>query len=426
VRLALVTAGSRGDVQPLVALTLGLRRAGHEVRLVTFAGFRDLAAGYGVDIRPLSGDVREVAETPEVKELFRVRNPLRLWSRLVELAAPRAATFIAEVLAACEGVDAVGLSGLAFFLADGVAEKLGVPLFGAGLGPMCPSRRVQSHLLPPWLGRLPGGAALSHRLATWILMTAFGGLANRTRREVLALPPRKRGVLRRPSWSAMPLVLGYSPCVLPRPGDWPERVAVTGYWFLDEPAGWEPPPQLVDFLATGPPPVCVGFGSMTTRTPEVDGQVAVEALARTGQRGVLLTGWAGLLRRSLPETVIAVESAPHSWLFPRCAAVVHHGGAGTTGAALRAGVPSVVVPFAFDQPFWGDRVRALGCGPAPVPHRRLSVRRLVPAVGAALHPATAARARSLGARIRAEDGPTRAAEFLAGVGLGRTSANYSR
>ena len=174
----------------------------------------------------------------------------------------------------------------------------------------------------------------------------------------------------------MPVLYAYSPTLLPPP-DWPSRFHVTGAWFLDPPPDWQPPPDLVAFLEGGPPPVYVGFGSMTSADPDATLALVLDALSRAGQRGVLLHGWAGLgTGRELPDTVFALDDVPHSWLFPRMAALVHHGGAGTTVAGLRAGIPSVVTPLTADQPSWGRIVHRLGAGPRPIPFRRLTATRL--------------------------------------------------
>lgn len=193
-------------------------------------------------------------------------------------------------------------------------------------------------------------------------------------------------------------------------GEW---IQVTGYWFLDRPAGWQPTAELVDFIEAGPPPVYVGFGSMNNREAEVMARTVVDALAMAKQRAVIATGWGSLGDAALPETVFKVDAVPHDWLFPRMAAVVHHGGAGTTAEGLRAGVPSVIVPFIVDQPFWGARIRALGVGPDPIPLRRLTAGRLAQAIrSAATDPGMRQRARHLGAALRAEDGLACAVKLL--------------
>ena len=152
---------------------------------------------------------------------------------------------------------------------------------------------------------------------------------------------------------------------------------------------------------------------MGGRNPQQLAEVALQALASSGQRGLLLTGWGGLRPKSAPDNVFVVDSAPHSWLFPRMAAVVHHGGAGTTAEGLRAGVPSVIVPFVLDQPFWGARIKALGVGPAPIPKKQLTADRLAAAISAAVtDSAMRQRAAACGAAIRAENGVSNAVALI--------------
>ena len=210
-----------------------------------------------------------------------------------------------------------------------------------------------------------------------------------------------------------PMIAGYSPAVFPKPTDWPAWVHVTGYWFLNAEAGWQPPAALVDFLQAGPAPVYIGFGSMAGRNPEQRAETAIKALERSGQRGILLTGWGGLQAGDLPDFVFAVDSVPHDWLFPQMAAVVHHGGAGTTAAGLRAGAPTVIVPFFGDQPFWGRRVAELGVGTRPIAQKQLSVERLAAAIRtAACDLDMRRRAQELSQRIGREDGIGRAVEVF--------------
>ena len=213
----------------------------------------------------------------------------------------------------------------------------------------------------------------------------------------------------------LPSIYCFSSAVLPRPADWDADQHITGYWFLDRDSGWRPPAGLVDFLEAGPPPICVGFGSMGCGKPgEVAGMV-MEALARSGQRGVLLTGWGGMHLADLPDSIYTADVMPYGWLFPRMAAVVHHGGAGTTAECLRSGVPSINVPFFADQPFWARRVHALGVGPKHIPRRRLSGARLAEAITTAVGDAgMRERAAALGRRLRGENGVCRAVELITG------------
>ena len=187
---------------------------------------------------------------------------------------------------------------------------------------------------------------------------------------------------------------------------------VTGYWFLDNPPGWQPPGELVTFLGSGPPPVFVGFGSSPFPEPETATQLVMRALARAGRRGVILSGGSGLAVGRLAEEILSVDFVPHNWLFSRVCAAVHHGGAGVTGEALRAGLPTVVIPVWTDQPFWARRVFELGVGPRPIPARRLTEDALAGAILATESREMRSRAAALGKKIRGEDGVARAVQVI--------------
>jgi UDP:flavonoid glycosyltransferase YjiC (YdhE family) len=188
---------------------------------------------------------------------------------------------------------------------------------------------------------------------------------------------------------------------------------VTGYWFLEQPASWQPPAALVDFLASGPPPVYVGFGSMSNQNAQEVAQLVVNALSQVEARGILLSGWGGLSELQESDTIYSLDFAPHDWLFPQMALVIHHGGAGTVATSLCAGVPMVVVPFLPDQLFWGQRIHELGAGPQPIMRQELTVERLVETIRTTIRdPEMKLRARTLGQRIRAEDGVTRAVNVI--------------
>jgi UDP:flavonoid glycosyltransferase YjiC (YdhE family) len=208
-------------------------------------------------------------------------------------------------------------------------------------------------------------------------------------------------------------MLGFSPAVVHPPRDWPPDVRVTGYWICEEPPGWKPPDGLTAFLDSGPAPVYIGFGSMPDAEVCKTTRMVVDALRIAGARGVLLGGWSGLGGESLPETVIRVDSIPHAWLFPLTAAVVHHGGAGTTAAGLRAGVPSILLPYAADQYFWAKRVEKLGVGPKSVSYHRLSTEKLAGKIKQAVSDGEMRkRAAAFGIRIASEDGVSTAVKWI--------------
>jgi sterol 3beta-glucosyltransferase len=211
----------------------------------------------------------------------------------------------------------------------------------------------------------------------------------------------------------LPVLHCYSQQVITRPDDWPDHAYVTGYWWLDETNNWQPPADLEAFLANETPPVYVGFGSMIAEDPARVTRIVIEALTQSGQRGVIASGWGGIRPADLPPSIYLLKEAPHDWLFPRMSALVHHGGAGTTAAGLRAGKPTVICPFIADQPFWGNRVAVLGAGPKPIPQKKLNVDDLAAAIRtAATDQAMRTRSEALGAKLRAEDGVAQAVQII--------------
>ena len=413
-KITIIAPGSRGDVQPYVALGTGLRAAGHTVCVLTTHDFQSLVTSYGLEFVGIGGSAEAQAQQ-QMQGLVEQGNVLKILASTGRGARQMAHQAAVSGLAASQDSDLLvgGLGGLAVGLA--LAEKLDIPFVQAYLLPFTPTGAFPSILMPLPEIRLPTWAnRMSHRATQQMMWQMLRGADTRARTEVLRLP-------RAPFWGPLgslqrhkhPILYGYSPHVVPRPADWPDFIHVTGYWFLEPAAGWNPPADLVQFLEGGPPPVYIGFGSMLSRDPQATTDLVVQALARSGRRGVLYGGWGGLQKARLPETVYMTSSLPHSWLFPRMAAVVHHGGAGTTAAALQAGVPSIVTPFFGDQPFWGQRVHALGAGPRPISRQRLTVDSLAEAIQRAVSDTRMQqRAAELGKRIRAENGTARATAII--------------
>jgi UDP:flavonoid glycosyltransferase YjiC (YdhE family) len=207
----------------------------------------------------------------------------------------------------------------------------------------------------------------------------------------------------------------YSRHVVPVPPDWGNDVLVSGYWFLDE-DGWRPPSDLLAFLEGGEPPIYIGFGSMPGLDPDRTSRLIFEALERAGKRGLLATGGGALRAENPPPNVHVIASAPHAQLFPHVSAAVHHGGAGTTAAALRAGIPAVICPFFGDQPFWARRVQELGAGPPALNRKQLTAETLAAAIKLMDGPKIRGRAAEIGAHIRNEDGISSAVAFIEQAG----------
>lgn len=412
--ITLIAYGTRGDVQPILALAKGLAAVGRHVRIVAASGFRDWIENHGIEAAPTSIDVRETMHSEDgtlwVERGTRPFAQVRIMRRLVVRTYP---AMMREAWEACRDASAIISTATSEPFGVAMAEKLGVPHVSALVAPaFVPTRSGAA----TWLAPRPRQTSivnyafgkLSAEAAFYRIMP---DLVNRFRHEI-GLP---RGSLFRYAATARsrPVLLGYSPHVIPHPPDWPDIFHTTGYWFLDETGPWEPPRELVEFLAQGEPPVCIDFGSMTGRDPAGFTRLLVEAAIRSGRRVVLQSGWAGLGKSDLPSSVLPLGTAPHEWLFPRMAAVVHHGGSGTTASALRAGVPMVVVPHLGDQPLWGKRMEVLGVAPPAIPRPRLTAERLAAAIRAAtLDDAMRRRAAELGETIRAEAGVVEAVRVL--------------
>lgn len=414
-RLTIITGGSQGDVQPLVALGVGLGRAGHRVRFAAHPLFEEFVRGRGLEFFSLGGnDPRGVlaAEQRLKKDGGGGGRLGTLW-RVFRRTAPSAAE-LRPFEEACRDTDAVVYSpqsGLAN-LASHVAEQLGLQSFAAYLYPTTPTRAFPSPFAPPAVSLGPHYNLLTHVAARQVFELAGRGWVNRWRVEQLRLPPLPlKSLLRAAGGGAVPQLHGFSPSVVARPADWKDWQHVTGYWFLDDAEEWTPPAGLAEFLAAGEPPVYVGFGSMVDPRPEELSSIVAEALRLTGRRAVVGQGW-GETRCELAD-VYHVGWVPFAWLLGRVSAAVHHAGTGTAAETLRAGVPSAAVPFLGEQRFWAARLAALGVAPRPIPRARLTAKLLAGAIDAAAGDARMReRARALGERIRAEDGVGEAVKII--------------
>ena len=409
-RVLLATIGTRGDVQPFLALALGLRAKGHEVAIATCPRFAPMLGAHGIRLLPLDEGLLELLDTPAGRAIFGgldgVGGMLRTIPKVLRQVAPIHHRLVADAWAATEAfAPDVVVHHPKLFCMPVFAAHRGIPALLALFVPMlAPTGESPVPGLPRWpLGR-------GYNRLTWqaLRLAMRAGSAPWLRPWRRAHDPegraREANPLRTARGRPVPILHAYSAAVCAAPADWPPEADITGYWFLPE-RDWAPPPALAAFLDGGPPPVYVGFGSMAGVDPAATTRIVLDAVARAGVRALLATGWGGIAAGDVPAGVFLLDAAPHEALFPRMAAVVHHGGAGTTAAGLRAGCPTVVCPFAVDQPFWGARVQALGVGPAPIPQRRLDAARLGDAIRATVDdPAMRAAATRLSTAIRAEDG----------------------
>jgi UDP:flavonoid glycosyltransferase YjiC (YdhE family) len=406
--ITLVTAGSRGDIQPFAALGVALKQAGHSVRAAFPENFAALAQAQNLDFFPLHGDWQALLQGTSGQRLMSGGTNIVSATRgFRKLLAPILEGFTQDIWEAAQGADLIISHNLVCLFAHIPAQKLSIPLMSVEPLPFNPTRAIPTPLFPlPNLGgALNLTTSLMLRRLLWLF---FGGEVNRLRRKY-GLASCSGGAYFRYVDSCASLE-AYSTHVFPRPADWDERLHLTGYWYLDEP-NWTPPQALLDFLQAGSPPIYVGFGSMTGGDPEAASRSIFDSIERNNVRAVVSGGWGGIQQADVPN-VYFLDSAPHSWLFPCMSAIVHHGGAGTTAAGLRAGVPSVIVPHIADQFFWGKRLAGLGVAAQPIPRKKLTADKLAAGIHAALDPAMRARAAELGAKIRAEDGVGNAVRLI--------------
>jgi sterol 3beta-glucosyltransferase len=388
-RILIVTAGSRGDVAPFTGLGQRLEEAGHQVAVAAHERFAGLVRDSGLEHRTLPGDpvemvrARTAAPKPEdARDVF--------------------AAFLDDlgdgiVAATDAGTDILLTAFGPAPISRAVAEKHGIPSLGVYLAPGVPTREFPP---PGWpnAGRM---SADDNFAAGRQVLARSGELYASVLKRLNVTPQEPENTT---------ICHGFSPAVVPRPADWPETVHVTGYWWPAQQPEWQPPQELVDFLEAGPPPVFIGFGSMTPDRERL--QEAVEAAVKKIKvRAVVQSGWAGL--ETTTDDILRVDDLPHDWLFPRMAAVVHHAGAGTTAAGLRAGVPALPVPVLVDQPFWAQRLHSLGVAPPPLPMRELNADTLAAALRDCLDDRSRAdEAEALGHRIRDEDGHAAVAALI--------------
>ncbi|TMR91860.1 glycosyltransferase [Nonomuraea basaltis] len=397
-RAAVLALGSRGDTQPCAALARELAGRGHEVTLVAAGRYAGLA-GPGVSFVPLGVDPVAMLESEEGQDWLG-SGPMGFVRGLRTVVEPLAAKLVAEVDTACADADLVLAPALGAF-GRHLHERYGMPYRILQFQPSEPTSEFPNPLVPfASLGRL--GNRASYALVERAGWTVLGRMVNRLRAGVLGLGPMRGSPFAADRRDRVPVLCGVSPLVVPRPRDWPDYVHLTGYWRLPGRGGLD---ELEGFLSAGPPPVFVGFGSMVPGEP---GRVAEEVVA-----GLRLAGVRGVVQGLPVEAsgdVLPVGEVAHDLLFPRMATVVHHGGAGTTGTGLVAGVPAVVCPFFSDQPFWGRRVAALGAGPPPLPIGQLSRGALAARLLAV--PKYREKSAQLGRLLRVENGVKMAVDLI--------------
>ena len=406
-KITILTYGSRGDVQPFLPLSFGLMEKGHCVKLAAPFRFKDLVEEHGIPFVRLAGEPEDLSRRLNDAG----HNFIKMVRELMDHAIEIGADVLHQTEEACSDADLIIHSFTHLVGAHTLAREKNIPDIHVQPFPMfAPTGDYPNVTLPDFNSRSLNRLThiLSQKITWWTSRSGFEQVRRRA-----GLPKRRLywpfddDPLRPPT----PILCAWSPRVLPASSDWSPRVHVTGYYFFPLENAYQPTAELDSFLKAGKLPVCITFGSMVNRQREKIDRVIRDALQKTGNRGIILSGWSGVTYQS-SDDMLYLEAAPHDWLFPRCKLVIHHGGAGTTSAGLRAGIPNIVVPFTADQPFWGKRVQAIGAGPKPILVKSLSAEKLTRAILEAESDVLHKRAQTIGQAIRGEDGVSEAVNLI--------------
>ncbi|KAK5231431.1 hypothetical protein LTR72_000612 [Exophiala xenobiotica] len=438
--------GSRGDVQPFVALGQVLKnKYNHRVRIATHPTFKDFVTENGLEFFSIGGDPAELMA-------FMVKNPGLMpgMDSLKSGDVGKRRKGIYEIVVGCwrstiEAGDGTGAqvsddthsfdSNVSFgvdptlspFVADAIianppsfahvhiAEKLGIPLHLMFTMPWSPTQAFPHPLANIVSSNTDANMAnfVTYALVDMLTWQGLGDVINRFREKSLGLEPVS--IMWAPGMASrlrIPWTYCWSPALIPKPADWGDYIDISGFYFLNLSTNYTPAKDLANFLAAGPPPVYIGFGSIVVDDPNAMTKMIFEAIKKTGQRALVSKGWGGLGADQLgiPDGVFMLGNCPHDWLFQHVSCVVHHGGAGTTAAGILAGRPTVVVPFFGDQPFWGSMTYRAGAGPKPVPYKVLTADKLAESILEALKPESLQRANELSMKIKSEKGTDAGAE----------------
>ncbi|KAI5805778.1 hypothetical protein EDC01DRAFT_785835 [Geopyxis carbonaria] len=451
--IVIMVIGSRGDVQPFIAVAKELQKDGHRVRLATHGAFREFVGGHDIEFFEVGGDPSELmafmvknpglvpnVESIKAGEIAKRREQmyemfLGFWRSCIEPCdgytrrKNRKSSASARTESSASSHSSSGSDSEDYetedddvepFVADAIianppsfahvhcAEKLGVPLHLMFTFPYSPTQEIPHPLAFIQNSNLGSDYtnAITYPMVEMMTWQGLGDLVNRFREKTLFLEPVATlwapGMISR---LKVPFTYMWSPALIPKPADWGAHIDITGFVFLDQTKDYKPPDELQKFLDAGEPPVYIGFGSIVVDDPDELTNMIFEAVKATGVRALVSKGWGGLGGESdVPENIFMLGNTPHDWLFSRVSAVVHHGGAGTTAIGLKLGRPTLVVPFFGDQPFWGAMIANAGAGAEPVPHKDLTADKLADGIRFLLKDSTKEKAAEISARINNADG----------------------
>jgi sterol 3beta-glucosyltransferase len=397
----IVAIGSRGDVQPYVALALGLMERGHEAILMAHENFKDFVEDYSIRFIPLRGNVEAMLQSEEGMRTLRAGDIISFSRYLQKITAKTGETIIAEILEECRKADVLIASLLALPWVEGLSEKLGKKWAAVQLNlPTVPTKAFPMAVLG--LINFPAYNRLTYRLYDFFYYKAVKKLTDGFRKS-LELPPLKKSLLKKMQDSNILNLHCFSPSLLVRPNDWQANNDITGFLFLPAAYNEKIPIELIHWLNAGDKPIYIGFGSIPIPNPQLLSSIIKNLLLTTTHRFIFCQGWS--LPIDLPEhpNLFQLKSISHQWLFPHCKTAIIHGGVGTTAAVLNAKIPAIIVSIIADQPWWGKIINRKKLG-AHIPFKKLSAQKLLSAITKTQSPEIKENAFDMGERISREDG----------------------
>eukprot|EP01112_Ceratiomyxa_fruticulosa_P014923 TRINITY_DN4330_c0_g1_i1.p1 TRINITY_DN4330_c0_g1~~TRINITY_DN4330_c0_g1_i1.p1 ORF type:complete len:477 (-),score=94.37 TRINITY_DN4330_c0_g1_i1:94-1524(-) len=420
--IVIMSQGTRGDTQPFVLLGLALKRRGHNVKVATEERMHSFVESYGLEYAHVEGDPCGVLFTEWGQKMLEEGSLLKIMSKMKDNSQPFYEPSFDNYVQACQGANVIICGAIVMNQAFTIAEKLNIPCIPMVLGQSFPTDEFPSWALSNTPFTFKFMNKLSYSFLFWMLWKTEAGRVNKYRAEKLGLPPAKES-------PSVPLLAGNAPIIsafnkvlLPNekvPHDWLPVFTPTGFIFPPPDKEGDIPPGLEEWINTGDKPIYFGFGSMPAADPKKLLKLAVEVTNHLKIRTVLIVGWSGMTDEMLNEIIVdkekifPIKAVSHTWLFPKCSVLVHHGGVGTTSAALRSGVPQVVCPIYLDQPYWALRMQQLGVGAQPIPFQKLNAHNLSSALEHILSSKThAGRAQEIALQIQNDRGTEAAVNIV--------------
>ncbi|MFN8579124.1 MAG: glycosyltransferase [Candidatus Sericytochromatia bacterium] len=411
--ISIITLGSRGDVQPYLALGLGLKEQGFNVKLLANENFKEFISDFNIDFHPIRGNVHELVNSEAGKDLLESGYSIKFIKKFTNIMSEYFDNFFDDMLEGTKGTDFIIFSPLCF-VAQQVAEYLGVKSMTANLQPFNRTNELPSFMFPETFSFIPKYNLMTHLVfeqAVWqsVRHTVNKNIVKKLNRPKIGFWGRRNELEK----LKFPMIYGFSKYIIKRPNDWNKNHKITGYWFLDTQKNFKPEKELLKFLDTDKKIIYAGFGSMVNRNPEETSNMIIKSIKGLNVKLIIMTGWGGLSISDNYEDIHVVNQIPHDWIFPKINAVIHHCGAGTTSATLRAGIPSISVPFFGDQPFWSNQIYKLGLSTKPINRKDLNSSNLREAIIESIaNDNLINRAKIISKKINSENGISNAVETI--------------